>query len=348
MAAAAVMAPTAPTELTSPASTEPAVLHHSSSINTSAPATSPSSNLLVQKISSALHNTGYPRSTIDKVSHLAQSNIVEAFYPSLDAGYSLNLFVRDELLDSSRLEERNLRLNSNEPVLLLEFPRSTRLTAGLLKAVKEDILTSLRESGIMPVRVYVRLIEVGVGVNVVLLNVVNTDIGGPSMVQLLDAAFHGEGWKEELVLKEGWRGEDLLWRDEVGFGGVADEAEQEAESTDVVAGEVIERPTEESQPAQEKPPQQKSIDDVPDEVEEVETDEIEHPAMEELREREAERPGVQHPPRSRAQARTQADPRLLDVITTQPPTATDTDPVSVIGGRSTESSDDGFEVVEKA
>lgn len=245
-------------------------------------------------------------------------------------------------------------------MLLLEFPRSTRLTAGLLKAVKEDILTSLRESGIMPVRVYVRLIEVGVGVNVVLLNVVNTDIGGPSMVQLLDAAFHGEGWKEELVLKEGWRGEDLLWRDEVEVeSGSGEEVEGEAvgdevplveerklESTVAVDAPVNERP-EEGQLAQRSMAQYESVDDVPDVEEEVESQEVEHPAMKELHER-VDRVEVQHPPRSRAQARTQADPRWLDVITTQSSTMKIDDPVSVIGDRSNESSDDGFEVVEKA
>lgn len=356
MAAAAVMAPLAsmfPENPAVPSSSK------SSDLESSKFGRNQTSNLLVDKIAAVLRNIGYDDNTVEKVSSRVETNIVEANNIPADDflgdSDSLSHFVSTELLDERKLRQKNLYLNSNEPVLLLEASKDLELEPAQIHSLKDDLLLVLRAKSIKPVRVYIRLVEEAERphLGVTLLNVVNTDIGGPSMVQLLDAGFHGEGWQQELVLKEAWNGYDLLWRDEAGSGTrveaqqVVDEMpaeqQQERDSMTVVADASANTRPEEGQPSQTNPSPYKDASAVPEDEEDVEPEVIEHPAMKELREREAKRPGVQHPTWSR----TQDDPGLLDMITTHPSSAKDTDPISVIKGHQSESEEGEYEVVEK-
>jgi len=359
MATAAVMAPTAPIESTFSSTTVPAAPNHSNIEDSENHA----SNLLITKMAVVLRNMGYDDDAVKKVSSRAAANTVEGSnFPaddSLGDGDSLSRFVDGELLNETKLRRRDIYLNSNEPVLLLEANKEFGLPRSQIREFKEGLLVVLRGKGIKPVRVYIRQREDleqshargGVGVTVTLLNVVNTDIGGPSMVQLLDAAFHGEGWKEELVVKEAWNGYDLLWKDEAWADAAvetrqgvieASPAEPQADDT-AAAGDAPVIDQLEDQREQANTSDYRDVNAVPEDEEDVEPEAVEHPAMKELREREARRSEVQHPTWSR----TQDDHGVVDIITTHSSSAKDTDPISTIAGRRNESSDDGFEVVEK-
>jgi len=349
------MAPTAATQSTPPNVAEPAVPDNTDAKQVQADY---GSNFLITKMVDVLRNMGYDESAVEKVASRAEANTIEASNLIADGSLidddSLSLIIERELLNEPKLRQREVYLNSNEPVLLLQASKEIGLESPQIHELKENLLHILRRKGIKPVRVYIR--QTGPleqsNATVMLLNVVNTDIGGPSMVQLLDAAFHGEEWKEELVVKEAWDGYDLLWKDEAWADGAAD-AEQEVvekpseeqQADDAgVAGEApaIAQPKED-QGAQVNEAQYKDVDAVPEEEEDIEPEPVEHPAMKELREREAQRSGVQHPTWSRGQD----DPGLVDIITTHSSAAGDTDPVSIIAGRTKEPSDDEFEVVEK-
>jgi len=55
--------------------------------------------------------------------------------------------------------------------------------------------------------------DTGRGFSITLLNVVNTDIGGPSMPQLLDADCHAPEWNA-FMRREVWSGRDLVSRED--------------------------------------------------------------------------------------------------------------------------------------
>lgn len=355
MAAAAVMAPTAATQSTPPNVSDPAVPDNTNAKQAQADY---GSNLLITKMVDVLRNMGYNGSAVERVASRAEANTIEASNliadgPSNDED-SLSRFVEKELLNEPKLRQREVYLNSNEPVLLLQASKELGLEPSQIHELKENLLRILRRKGIKPVRVYIRQTEALEQSNaaVMLLNVVNTDIGGPSMVQLLDAAFHGEEWKEELMVKEAWNGYDLLWKDEAWADGAVNaerevvEKHSEEQQTDgaSVAGDApaVAQPKED-QGAQVNVAQYKDVDAVPEDEEDMEPEPVEHPAMKELREHEAQRLGVQHPTWSRGQD----DTGLVDIITTHSSAAGDTDPVSIIAGRTKESSEDEFEVVEK-
>lgn len=356
MAAAAVMAPVAPTESTYPISIEQAM----SDDYVESPDTFEASNLLVLQMSTVLRNMGYDIDTIKKVAGRAEANVIDAIVVPANKLFndrdSITDFVQTELLSKDKLRQKNIYLNSNEPVLLLEASRELEFEPTQMHSLKEDLLAVLRGNGVKPVRVYARLVEATEQphIGLTLLNVVNTDIGGPSMVQLLDAAFHGEGWKEELVLKEAWNGYDLLWRDEAwsrtetGAPQMPDnlpanEVQEPSSSTTSTEASSDITQQQEASPVQRTSSYYKDINAVPEDEEDFEPAVVEHSAMKELREREATRSGVQHPTWSRMQD----DPGLLDIITTHSSSIKDTDPVSVITAPSVEAPEDEFEVVEK-
>jgi len=366
--AAAVMPPMAPLQSSFKSSTDPTMLD---SIGTHIAEMNHGSNLLVNTMAVVLRNMGYDDATLEKVSSRANANTIKATNTPtddfLDDSQTLAHFIDTELLDAGKLRAKSLYINSNEPVLLLEASRDLKLSAERIWALKDNIVDVVKRRGIKPVRVYVRLVEMGESgeqqppyVGIVLLNVVNTDIGGPSMVQLLDAGFHGREWKEVLVLKEGWNGEELLWRDE-DWSGLEVKSETASVPPQLKSTEAVNAPVdapiddaahaladaqiEESLPTRASSSQYKDVNAVPeDEDEDFEPATIEHPAMKELREREAQRGGVQHPTWSQMED----DPGLLDIITTQSSRPQDTGPVSIIMTQPADSSDDGFEVVEKA
>lgn len=108
-------------------------------------------------------------------------------------------------------------VNSNEPVLLVDTGRGYRGTSRReMEALMTQIVGQLRRDyNLIPVRVY----AAGEGVagmgggktddgfGITILNVVNSNLGGPSMIQLLDAPYKVEGWNA-VVTKEEWEQSD--------------------------------------------------------------------------------------------------------------------------------------------
>lgn len=324
------------------------------------------SNFLLSKMIEVLRDMGYDDKAVDTVSSLVSRNTVEATHIYIKDFLSDLVqkggLIDEKLLDRGTLASRGLSLNSNEPVLLVELAESAELTMSEIRDLKDKILNTTRTRGIKPVRVYVRLsAEIDTAhFGVCLINVVNTDIGGPSMIQLLDAAFHDAGWKDQLVVKEAHNGSELLWQDEravVTSRGVpplsasADAAEpvestesedidgrpSQIESGDFAVPEACEEIAVPAQPAKHR-----DVDSVPEDVEETEVEANEHPAMKALRESDARRTAIQHPTWSRDHE----DEDLLDIITTQSANAEGTQPMSIISG-DVSKVDDDFEMVEK-
>ncbi|KAF7513543.1 hypothetical protein GJ744_008837 [Endocarpon pusillum] len=128
----------------------------------------------------------------------------------------LENLIRDMLV---RLLQPNLegtagiRVNSNEPVLLLNVHAPT--TDLQIQSLLTRTITQFHDTyHIKPVRVYAGDYHIrdpdrgGDGsekndFSISILNVVNTNIGGPSMIQLLDEPCGAEGWRVG-VTKEEW------------------------------------------------------------------------------------------------------------------------------------------------
>ena len=324
----------------------------------------PGSNLLVEKISSALSAAGYGEDAVGKVSRLINTNTVEARGLTVKAFTAtipeqVDLSSQTEALDPESLRARNIYLNSNEPVVLLNVS-DTDTAISEVHSLKKGLLAMLKSKNIRPVRVYVRKVsdidteQFGF----CLLNVVNTDIGGPSMIQLLDSSFHNEDWSRDLIVKEAYNGEDLLWGAEVSASSEArvdvvdslptsvdqpDLGKDEAEYVPQGVGDTSE--VEEAPlgalvaPRTSNTEVDASIDDTDESEEEAQT---EHPAMAELRQQDLVRPSVNYPTWSREHD----SQGLLDIITTHSASVQDDEHVSTIkAGREVDSGE--FELIDK-
>ena len=172
-------------------------------------------SVLVVKIAAAAASLGYAAEDVRKVAGLVRENL------GTSAGTATEEVHNDDLEDRVRealggLLDRGhaadgvpaLRVNSNEPVLLVNAwggynkPRVEALVSQTVGQLRRDY-------GIRPVRVYAGDYVVGAdaagkGFSVSVLNVVNTEIGGPSMIQLLDAS----GGCNAKVTKEEWEQSD--------------------------------------------------------------------------------------------------------------------------------------------
>lgn len=330
------------------------------------------SSFLAERMIMALQGMGYDQDATKKVSDRVAKNTIEATIDYnrnhlLDTD-SLNWWLENELLNEEELAQKGIYLNSNEPVSLLDVPAAPNLGISEIRNMKDSLHNMLIARNVRPVRVYVRLNKSlsDSRFGFCLLNVVNTDIGGPSMIQLLDAAFHGEDWSKYLLIKEGYNGVTKLWQDEKWHGHGQKEhsspvppisaASEEVDDTqrgknreDNIEAEEIAAPqapevleTKEEVVALAQPATYRDINSIPDELSDSEAEPIEHPAMKELREREATRTRVQHPTWSRAHD----SQGLLDIITTQS-AGVEGEPISLISHPSGEAGDD-FEVVERA
>ena len=115
----------------------------------------------------------------------------------------------EEALNPESLKKRSLQINSNEPVLLVNNGCLSDVTFGCVVNEVTEQLHSLWN--IWPVRIYAGrfLGQCQHSFSITLLNVVNTDIGGPSMIQLLDAPCTARGWLA-YSRKEVWNSRDLL------------------------------------------------------------------------------------------------------------------------------------------
>ncbi|WYZ38685.1 hypothetical protein EsH8_III_000599 [Colletotrichum jinshuiense] len=133
-----------------------------------------------------------------------------------------------QLLDQSDKDRAFLNVNSNEVVLMIN--NLGGVSALELGGITAEVASQLEGSyGIRPVRIlsgtYMTSLN-GLGFSISLLNVVNTDIGGPSMIQLLDHPTEATGWSSP-ILKETWEAKNEATREDEA------DAEQAAKPSDL-------------------------------------------------------------------------------------------------------------------
>lgn len=119
-----------------------------------------------------------------------------------------------QLLDPADEDRAFLRVNSNEVVLLVN--NLGGVSALELGGITAEVVAQLaRTWGVRPVRIlsgtYMTSLN-GLGFSISLLNVVNTDIGGPGMVELLDYPCEATGWSAP-VAKETWEAKNTTTRE---------------------------------------------------------------------------------------------------------------------------------------
>ncbi|KAI1152440.1 dihydroxyacetone kinase [Nemania diffusa] len=105
-----------------------------------------------------------------------------------------------QLLDKDDKDRAFLNINSNEVVLLVNNLGGVSVLE--LGGITTEVVKQLGNWGIQPVRIlsgtYMTSLN-GLGFSISLLNVVNTDIGGPSMIQLLDYPCEATGWSAPVA-----------------------------------------------------------------------------------------------------------------------------------------------------
>ncbi|RAL64791.1 hypothetical protein DID88_001388 [Monilinia fructigena] len=189
--------------------------------------------VLVHKITGALAATGASLEDVYKVGKLTADNIVSVG-ASLDHVHvpgrapqiqirkkawlmkRLRLeweFIMNLLLDSKDKDRAFLNVNSNEIVLLVNNLGGVSVLE--LGGITAEVVGQLEKSyNIKPVRIlagtYMTSLN-GLGFSISLLNVVNTNIGGPSMLQLLDAPTEATGWAAP-IRKETWEAKSTSTR----------------------------------------------------------------------------------------------------------------------------------------
>ncbi|KIW99870.1 uncharacterized protein Z518_10798 [Rhinocladiella mackenziei CBS 650.93] len=193
--------------------------------------------LLVAKSCDALVNLGYNQHDVRKVGDLVARNLMTCDSALLsmetvpeqderarqDIGRTVESMLK-RLLAENIPRSRTVTVNSNEPVVLINQNQADqRINKVAFNRVMDEVVRQLQQNwNIWPVRVYAGpFVPMGSGnvngrsngFSITLLNVVNTDIGGPSMVQLLDAPCDAPEWTC-FVRKEARRERDLLYREE--------------------------------------------------------------------------------------------------------------------------------------
>ncbi|KAI8625179.1 dihydroxyacetone kinase [Xylariaceae sp. FL1651] len=117
-----------------------------------------------------------------------------------------------QLLDKSDTDRAFLNVNSNEVVLLVNNLGGVSVLE--LGGITTEVVKQLGQWGIQPVRIlsgtYMTSLN-GLGFSISLLNVVNTEIGGPSMIQLLDYPCEATGWSAP-VSKNTWEAKNTNTR----------------------------------------------------------------------------------------------------------------------------------------
>ena len=120
-----------------------------------------------------------------------------------------------QLMDQGDKDRAFLRVNSNEVVLLLNNLGGVSVLE--MGGILTEVVAQLEKGyGIKPVRTlsgtYMTSLN-GLGFSISLLNVVNTDIGGPGMIELLDYPCEVTGWASPIS-KLTWEGENTATRDQ--------------------------------------------------------------------------------------------------------------------------------------
>lgn len=193
--------------------------------------------ILVAKICDTLINHsndngdyGYDEETVCKVGRLVVKNTLTIESTQVDSIDDLGkedvrtdqtvATMLNGLFDHKVSRARSVHFNSNEPVLLVNGNNDISST-DLIRAIDAATTQLQQDHYIWPVRVYGgRFWPVkGTGFSISVLNVVNTDIGGPSMVQLLDAHCDAPEWNA-FLRRDVWRDRDLVSREQAhgGFG----------------------------------------------------------------------------------------------------------------------------------
>lgn len=120
-----------------------------------------------------------------------------------------------QMLDRNDSDRAFVNVNSNEVVLLVNNLGGVSVLemGGILTEVVKQLEA---DYNIRPVRIlngtYMTSLN-GLGFSITLLNVVNTDIGGPSMIQLLDEPSEAVGWSSP-VTKLTWEQKNQATRDQ--------------------------------------------------------------------------------------------------------------------------------------
>ncbi|KAK6951906.1 hypothetical protein Daesc_006431 [Daldinia eschscholtzii] len=119
-----------------------------------------------------------------------------------------------QLLDQNDKDRAFLNVNSNEIVLVVNNLGGVSVLE--LGGITTEVVKQLKSSwGIQPVRIlsgtYMTSLN-GLGFSISLLNVVNTDIGGPSMIQLLDYPCEATGWSAPIQ-KTTWEEKNTATRE---------------------------------------------------------------------------------------------------------------------------------------
>jgi triose/dihydroxyacetone kinase / FAD-AMP lyase (cyclizing) len=119
-----------------------------------------------------------------------------------------------QLLDWKDEDRAFLRVNSNEVVLLVNNLGSVSVLE--MGGITTEVVGQLeKEYNIKPVRIYSGMFMTslnGLGFSISILNVVNTHLGGPSMLQLLDAPSEAAGWAAP-IRKETWEAKSTRTRE---------------------------------------------------------------------------------------------------------------------------------------
>ncbi|KAK0651831.1 Dak1 domain-containing protein [Cercophora newfieldiana] len=121
----------------------------------------------------------------------------------------------NQLLDQGDEDRAFLTVNSNEVVLLVNNLGGVSVLE--MGGIVAEVNAQLEKGyGIKPVRILSGTFMTslnGLGFSISLLNVVNTDIGGPSMVELLDYPCEATGWSAP-VSKQTWEARNTATRDQ--------------------------------------------------------------------------------------------------------------------------------------
>lgn len=124
-----------------------------------------------------------------------------------------------QLLDSKDEDRAFLQVNSNEVVLLINNLGGVSVLE--LGGIAAEVIGQLETRyNIKPVRIlagtYMTSLN-GLGFSISILNVVNTNIGGPSMLQLFDAPSEAAGWTAP-IRKETWEAKSSRTREDSSSG----------------------------------------------------------------------------------------------------------------------------------
>ncbi|KAL2207736.1 dihydroxyacetone kinase [Sarocladium strictum] len=118
-----------------------------------------------------------------------------------------------QLLDQSDKDRAFVNVNSNEVVLLINNLGGVSVLE--LGGITAEVVSQLSSKhNIKPVRIISGTFMTslnGLGFSISLLNVVNTDIGGPSMIELLDAPSEVQGWSAPIQ-KTTWEAKNQATR----------------------------------------------------------------------------------------------------------------------------------------